>query len=252
MSRFKNMPKSKIPAKGETRQRRQNPKVIIVMGPPGAGKGTQAELLAEKLNLYYFETSKIIEAKVMIAKKGDYEIVNSKKYSLEKERKLWKSGKLNTPEVVSFWVKNIIKELFKEGRNLILAGSPRSLYEGKEIIPLLKKLYGSKNIKIILLGISTKGTIFRNSHRRICELMRHPILYLKETIRLKRCPLDGSKLVKRGKLDKPETIKVRLKEYEERTFPLIDYFKKEGLKVTKINGSPPPAIVFKNILRTLG
>jgi adenylate kinase family enzyme len=68
---------------------------------------------------------------------------------------------------------------------------------------------------------------------------------------LKRCPLDGSRLIKRGKLDKPETIKVRLKEYEERTFPVIEYLKERKIKVEKVNGSPPPAIVFENILKKL-
>jgi adenylate kinase family enzyme len=57
--------------------------------------------------------------------------------------------------------------------------------------------------------------------------------------------------MKRKGLDDPQTIKVRLKEYKERTWPLIGYFKKEGLKVKKINGSPPPAVVFKSILRSL-
>jgi len=235
------MPKAKI----------QNPKVIIVMGPPGSGKGTQAELLAEKLNLYYLETSKFLEANIMKAKRGDYVTVGGKKYFLVKEKKNWETGKLVSPLLTTFWMENKIKTLAKENQNLILAGSPRTLYEGKEIIPLLKKLYGQKNIKIILLDISAKETILRNSHRRICELMRHPILYSKETIKLKKCPLDGSKLLKRKGLDKPETIKVRLKEYKERTFPLINYFKREGLKVKKINGSPPPADVFENILKVL-
>ena len=89
-----------------------------------------------------------------------------------------------------------------------MTGSPRTLYEGKRIIPLLKKLYGTKNIKIILIKVSAEESIFRNSHRRICELMRHPILYTKETIKLTRCPLDGSKLIRRKGLDDPETIKV--------------------------------------------
>jgi adenylate kinase len=225
--------------------------VVILMGAPGAGKGTQAELLAEKLNLYYLETSKILEEKFSRKTEKDFIEVGGKKYFLSKEKKLWESGALCSPPFVSYLIKEKIKELFNEGKNLILAGSPRTLYEGKEIIPLISKLYGSKNIKIILLTISAKETIFRNSHRRICELMRHPILYSRETLKLKRCPLDGSKLVKRGKLDKPETIKVRLKEYAQRTFPLIDYFKKEGLKVIKINGSPAPATVFKNILKAI-
>ncbi|MFQ6049925.1 MAG: adenylate kinase, partial [Candidatus Paceibacterales bacterium] len=68
---------------------------------------------------------------------------------------------------------------------------------------------------------------------------------------LTKCPWDGSKLIRRKKLDDPETIKIRLKEYKERTLPLFDYFKKEKLKVKKINGSPPPATVFKNILKAL-
>ncbi len=225
--------------------------VLILMGPPGAGKGTQAELLADKLNLYYFETSKILERKFKEAKKGEFVIVEGKKYFIKDQKKLWLEGKLCDPPFVTYLVKEEIKKLFREGKNLVLAGSPRTLYEGEKLIPFLKKLYGSKNIKVVLLEISAKETIFRNTHRRICELMRHPILYSKETKNLKHCPLDGSKLLKRKGLDDPETIKVRLKEYKERTLPLIDFFKKQKLKVIKISGSPPPAVVFKNILKSL-
>ena len=222
------------------------------MGPPGAGKGTQAELLADKLNLYYFETSKVLEEKFSEAKKNEFLKIEGKKYYVKNEKKLWLEGKLCSPPFVTFLVLEKIKQLFKEGKNLILAGSPRTLYEGKKVIPLLKKLYGKKNIKVILLDISAKETLKRNSQRRICKLMRHPILATKkEFLKLKYCPLDGSKLLKRKGLDDPETIKVRIKEYKERTYPLIDYFKKQGLKVIKISGSPPPVTVFKNILKAL-
>jgi adenylate kinase len=227
-------------------------KVIILIGPPGAGKGTQAELLADKLNLYYFETSKVLEEKFSQAKKNEFLNIEGKKYYVKNEKKLWLEGKLCSPPFVTFLVLEKIKQLFKEGKSLILAGSPRTLYEGKRIIPLLKKLYGKKNIKVILLNISAKETLKRNSQRRICRLMRHPILATrKEFLKLKYCPLDGSKLLKRKGLDDPETIKVRIKEYKERTYPLIDYFKKQGLSVIEISGSPPPAVVFKNILKTL-
>lgn len=228
-----------------------NKQIIILLGPPGSGKGTQAELLSEKFNLYYFETSKIIENNVMTAKKGDYVIIGGKKISLLKEKKLWKSGFLCTPAVVTFWVIEKIKELSREGKGIVIAGSPRTLPEGKDEIPVFKKEYGKKNIRIVLIKISAKESIFRNSHRRICELMRHPILYTKETKNLKICPLDGSKLIKRKGLDNPETIKVRLKEYEERTFPLVDYFKKQGLKVKEINGEQYVEKVFKSILKVL-
>lgn len=229
-----------------------NKQVIIIMGPPGSGKGTQAELLADRFSLYYLETSKILEEGFRNAEAKDFINVNGKKYSFLEEKRLWETGILCSPPLVSYLLKEKIQKLFKEGKSLIMAGSPRTLPEGKEEIPFLKKLYGKKNIKILLLEITARETVFRNSHRKICELMRHPILYAKETAKLRRCPLDGSKLSKRKGLDDPETIKVRLEEYKNRTLPLIDYFKKQGYGLVRINGSPAPAIVFGNILKALG
>jgi len=226
-------------------------KVIILMGPPGSGKGTQAILLAEKFDLYHLETSKLIERKIVEAKKGDFVEIESKKYFLEKEKKLWKRGILCSPPFVTYLIKEKIKELAKEKKGIVFSGSPRTLYEGEEVTPLLKKLYPSENIKIVLLKLRAEESIWRNSHRRICELMRHPVLYSKETIKLTLCPLDGSKLIKREGLDDPEIIKIRLKEYKERTFPLVDYFKKENLEVKQVDGSPPPAVVFEKILKIL-
>lgn len=81
--------------------------------------------------------------------------------------------------------------------------------------------------------------------------MRHPILYNKETIHLTRCPLDGSKLMRRKGLDNLKTIKVRLEEYKERTFPLIELFKKQGLKVKEVSGSGSVSQVFNNILKAI-
>ena len=229
----------------------KKPLVIILVGPPGSGKGSQAGLLAEKLNLHYLETSKVLEDKFQAAKKGEFVTVGGKKYFLKAEKKLWLTGFLMSPPFVAHTLKEKSKKLYKEGKGIVLAGSPRTLYEGREEIPLLKKTYGIKNIKVILLQISPKETVFRNAHRRICELMRHSILFSRENEKLTKCPLDGSKLVKRKGLDNPKTIKVRLKEYRERTFPLIGYFQKQGLKVVKINGTTPPAVVFKNVLNAL-
>ena len=229
----------------------QKPLVINIFAPPGGGKGTQAELLSERFNLYYFESAKIIEANIMTAEKGVYEIIEGKKYFLAEERRFWKTGILNSPPLVTLWFARKIKELAKEGRGLVMTGSPRTLYEGKRIIPLLQKLYGTKNIKIILIKLSAEESIFRNSRRRICELMRHPILYTKETSKLTRCPLDGSKLLRRKGLDDPETIKVRLKEYKERTLPLVKYYKEQGLTIKEINGEQSVEDVFKDILKAI-
>lgn len=222
---------------------------VIILGPPGSGKGTQGELLTEKFNLYYLETSKILEDAFNSAKKNESVAAGGKKYNLLDEKKLWETGVLCSPPFVTYLVLQKVKDLHSQGKSLLLSGSPRTVYEGEAVVPLLKKLYGLKNIKVVLLEIKPEETIFRNTHRRICELMRHPIIYSENTKNLKICPLDGSKLLQRKGLDTAESIKVRLKEYKERTFPLVELFKKEKLFVKHINGSPAPAVVFENILK---
>jgi len=231
--------------------------VVILFGPPGAGKGTQAELLSDKLGLYLFETSKILEENFRRAENLSLDSaerfieVEGKRYDILNEKEIWQRGELCSPPFVTYLVKEKIRDLFNDGKNLVLSGSPRTLYEAERIIPLLKELYGKENLKTLLIEISPEETIFRNSHRRICELMRHPILYNKETEKLTLCPLDGSRLIKRKGLDEPETIKVRLKEYKERTYPVVSFMEKEGISVKKINGEQSVAEVFKDILNSL-
>jgi len=228
-----------------------NKKIIILLGPPGSGKGTQATLLAEKLDLYYFETSNIIEMAVHSHRAEEHVEVDGQKYTFGHEKELWEKGILCSPPFVVFLVEKKINELFQSGKGIVFAGSPRTMHEGEKVIPQIEALYGPKNIKIILLELSPEQTIFRNSNRKICELMRHPVLYTEETRNLKSCPLDGSKLLKRTGLDDPETIKVRIKEYEERTLPLVGFFEKAGLGVKKVNGEQSVEGVHKDILEAL-
>ncbi len=232
--------------------------VIILFGPPGAGKGTQSELLSENMGLYLFETSKMLEREFKNAEKmadnspDRFVEINGEKFDVLNEKKLWKDGLLCSPPLVTYLTMKEFQRLHDDGDNIIIAGSPRTVYEAEREMPLLEKLYGRENIKIVLIEISAEVTEFRNTHRKICELMRHSILFSKETEKLKLCPLDGSKLVKRKDLDDPKTIKVRLEQYKERTLPLFDYFKSNHFNIHRISGEGSVAQVHEKILKILG
>ncbi len=232
-------------------------RVIILFGPPGAGKGTQSELLSEKMGLYLFETSKILEREFKKAEKLDehaqdrFVEIEGEKFDVLNELAIWKRGELCSPPWVTYLSMKEFQRLFDDGDNLIIAGSPRTVYEAEREMPLLARLYGKENINIFMLEISAEATIFRNSHRKICELMRHSILFNKESEKLTLCSLDGSKLVTRKDLDDPETIKTRLHQYKDRTLPLFDYFNNNGFNVTKINGERSVAEVHEDIFKAI-
>lgn len=225
--------------------------VIILFGPPGAGKGTFGLLLAEKFDLYYLETSKILESHIMHADGGEVITVDEIEYSLKEEKRKWETGELMSSPLVFFWMSKKVKQLASKEEGIVFAGSPRAVSEAEKLIPLLNELYGNDNIKIIHIDISAEQSIWRNSHRRICSLFRHPMLYNDETKTLTKCPMDGSRLVRREGLDDPETIKVRVKEYEERTKPLLGFFASQGFEVKNINGEQAIEQIFNDILRAL-
>lgn len=226
-------------------------KVIILFGPPGAGKGTQSELLSEALGYYHLESSKVLERCFKNESPDKTFTVDGKDYKVGDEIENWKKGVLTSPPFITVLMMEEFKKLAKDGESFILSGSPRTVYEAEKEMPVLEQLYGKENIKIAMIEISAEVTIFRNTHRKICELMRHSILFNKETEKLKLCPLDGSKLVRRKDLDDPETIKVRLEEYKNRTLPLIEYYKNNGFDVKIIDGEKYVAEVHEQILKAI-
>lgn len=220
---------------------------VIIYGPPGSGKGTQAQLLAEKFDLMHLDSGRYIR-----------EILYNPKFRknkiIQREKKINEAGKLNTPS----WVLKIIGERAEKigglGKGIIFSGSPRTLYEvmgdkkRRGLIEILEKIYKNKNVFIFKINISEKQTIERNANRLICSVCRNPILGQKSIIgcKLLKCALCGAKLKRRFD-DRKEVISTRLKEYRERTLPIILFLKKRNYKITEVDGSPLPYKIHRRI-----
>ncbi len=226
-------------------------KVIIIFGPPGAGKGTQSELLSEKLGYYHLESSRVLERCFKAESPDKVFTVDGKDYKVGDEIAGWKTGVLTSPPFITGLMMAEFKKLASDDKGFIVSGSPRTLYEAEKEMPVLAQLYGKENIKVCMIEISAEVTVFRNTHRKMCELMRHSILFNKETEALTLCPLDGSLLAKRKDLDTEETIKIRLVQYKERTLPLFEYFKKEGFNIHKVDGEKSVSEVHEQILKAV-
>lgn len=216
--------------------------VVILMGPPGSGKDTQAELLAREVNLDHLKSSKIIENKFLTADPDD-PIIRA-----EKEKKT--SGGLVTPSLVQQWVIEEIRRSFDEDRGIIFSGSPRTVSEAEAELPVLEELYGRDNIYILSISLSLEESIKRNSHRRVCQANNHPIPNFPEYENLKNCPEDGSPIIIRSD-DTAEKAKHRYKVYLAETKPVIDFLSKKGYNIVEVNGEQPIEDIHREILNKL-
>lgn len=215
---------------------------IIIFGPPGSGKGTQAELLARKFNFVHFDTGRYGENLLSTAE-------TLKDPILRREKKNFDTGKLFTPSWTLQMVKQATKKIAQSGQSIVYSGSPRTIFEAfgdsrhQGLIALLNKLYGRKNILILKLNIPDKISIKRNSERWVCSVCGLPLL---AKARIKNCAFCGGKMRKRS-LDNPEVIKIRLKEYRSRTFPIFQNLKRQGYKIQGVDAQKLPYLIFQKI-----
>lgn len=217
---------------------------VIIYGPPGSGKGTQANLLADKLNLLHFDTGKFLEALLHDPKRQKEKIIR-------RERRLFDTGKL---VALSFFRQEVMKNverIRKAGWGIVFSGSPRTLYEVKGLLPLLEQLYGRRNVFVFEIKVPPKTSITRNSSRRICSACKMALLAAYYPAKNPRhCPLCGGSF-RRRTLDTPKVIKVRLAVYTRQTKPVIEWIRRRGYRVPIIDGTPKPYLVFRQIARRL-
>ena len=211
---------------------------IIMLGAPGAGKGTQEKKIAEKYQIPHISTGDIFRANI----KGGTELGMKAKTFMDQ-------GMLVPDEItIGMLMDRIGQEDCING--YVLDGFPRTIPQAESLTKALAER-GEKVDYAINVDVPDENIINRMSGRRAClgcgatyHITFNPPV--KEGI----CDTCGQELVLRDD-DKPETVKKRLDVYHQQTQPLIDYYKNEGI-LAEVDGTKDMEEVFQDIVKILG
>lgn len=199
---------------------------LILLGPPGSGKGTQGERLQEDLELPYYATGDILRAAV----KAETGVGLAARGYMDR-------GDLVPDDVII----GLIAERLESGeadRGFILDGFPRTVPQAEALDAKLTEI-GRQLTGVILIDASDEQIVRRLSGRRVSS--KEGYVYHVEFNPPKVegiCDVDGSELTVRDD-DKPEVVRHRLEQYHEKTAPLADYYKKQAL-LNRVDGSRDP------------
>jgi adenylate kinase len=211
---------------------------LILFGPPGAGKGTQAEKLVEDFDLPYYATGDILRAErsqgTELGKKVDEYVEKGELVPDELIIDEVVMPRVNSPEAAD---------------GFLLDGFPRTVRQAEALDEAMGRL--ERDLTAVLsIEAPDEEIIKRLSGRRICKKNGH--VYHVDNDPPKNegvCDQDGSKLIQRDD-DKPETVQHRLDVFHEQTKPLIPYYEKKGL-LRAFDGSRSPEDVHGHIRATL-
>ena len=210
---------------------------LVLLGPPGSGKGTQGERLQEDLRLPYYATGDILRAAV----RDETELGRTAKQYMDR-------GDLLPDEVIVGVIAERIDSSEAED-GFILDGFPRTVPQAEALGAELEKL-GRRLTGVLLIDASDDEVVRRLGGRRTCEEGGH-VFHVdfnppeKEGV----CDVDGSPLEIRDD-DKPEVIRHRLEQYHEKTEPLIEFYDRQSL-LRRIDGAAAPDDVAADLERTL-
>jgi adenylate kinase len=211
---------------------------LVLLGPPGAGKGTQAERLVEDFGLPYYSTGIILREAVA----GETELG-------KRAKKYMDAGELVPDELIN----NVIAERLDSGEaddGFLLDGFPRTIGQAEMLEKTLEGR-GRQLAGVLLIDAPDDEEVRRLSGRRTCGKNSH--VYHVEFDPPKNegvCDQDGSRLVQRDD-DKPETVRHRLEVYREQTAPLSGFYESEGL-LSRIDAIGEVEEVTARALRALG
>jgi adenylate kinase len=206
---------------------------LILFGPPGAGKGTQAERLRSDFQLPFISTGEMLRANV---KEGTELGRRAQEYM--------DAGELVPDELIVAMVADRLQQDDAQD-GFILDGFPRTIEQADALDKQLADL-GRRVTAALLIDVPDDEVIRRLAGRRVCVKTGHN--YHVELDPPKHdgvCDQDGSRLIQRDD-DQPDVIRNRLRVYHEKTAPLIDYYDEQGL-MRRIDGTRPPAEVHDHI-----
>jgi adenylate kinase len=196
---------------------------LVLLGPPGAGKGTQAERLAKDFGLRYIATGNMLRDAV----REETELGRQAKEYMDR-------GDLVPDELIIEMIKQTLEEPDAD-RGFILDGFPRTEAQAEALDEELNHL--SKELSAALLIDTPEDEVVRRlSGRRVCVKGQHNFhVDFDPPKHADRCDVDGSRLVVRDD-DKPEVVHHRLEQYREKTAPLIDYYA-DREKLRRVDGA---------------
>ena len=210
---------------------------LVLLGPPGSGKGTQGERLKDDLRLPYYATGDILRGAV----RDETELGKSAKAYMD-------AGDLVPDEViVGVIAERIDSEEARDG--FILDGFPRTTPQAEALDAKLEEL-GRAVGAVLLIDVTDDEVVKRLGGRRTCEANGH-VFHVdfnppkEEGV----CDIDGSPLIIRDD-DKPDVIRKRLATYHEKTEPLVTYYDDRGV-LRRVDGECDPDEVTEELRRTL-
>lgn len=210
---------------------------LVLLGPPGSGKGTQGERLQEELRLPYYATGDILRAAV---REGTDLGLAAKDYM--------DRGDLVPDEVIVGMIGERI-DSSEAADGFILDGFPRTAPQAEALAEKLAEL-GRELTAVLLIDVDDEEVVRRLGGRRTCVENGHVFhIEFNEPQQAGVCDVDGSKLITRDD-DKPEVIRHRLEQYHEKTAPLIEHYDSQSL-LRQVDGSSSPDEVEDEIRRTL-
>lgn len=205
---------------------------IVLLGAPGAGKGTQAQKLVEKFGFDHISTGDLLRAAV----KAGTELGKEAKGYMD-------AGKLVPDSVVIGLVKERLG-MPEAAAGFILDGFPRNTSQAESLDAELAGM-GVSLDAALLVSVEPEVIVERLSSRRTCRTCGYTGTAADET-----CPRDGGEMYQRDD-DRPETIKQRLDVYEESTAPLVGYYRDKGL-LREVDGDRSQDEVYADVKTLLG